>query len=77
MRVTATVIMTKTFCSQNDYHTDKALQDSITAFKLRYNTDTSLVELTDSIYKYETVQNIKCGATGKYINNGYGCSCAK
>ena len=77
MTVTTTVITTKTFCSQTDYYADKAFNDSILAFKLRYNTDSTVVDVRDSIYKYETVKNIKCGETATYINSGYDCNCAK
>lgn len=78
MTLTNTVITTKMFCSQTDYYTDQALQDSVLTFKARYNTDTSKVDVKDSIYQqYDRMQNVKCGGTDKYISQGYGCSCAK
>jgi hypothetical protein len=78
MTVTDTVITTKTFCSQTDYYTDQNFRDSIRAFQLRYNTDTSIVDIKDSIYKqYDRIMNVKCGGTAQYTNQGYGCGCAK
>jgi hypothetical protein len=78
MTVTNTIITTKTFCASNDYYTDQTLRDSILAFQKRYNTDTSIVDVKDSIYKqYKRIENVRCGSTAQYINQGYGCSCAK
>ena len=78
MTLINTVITTRTFCSQSDYYTDQALRDSVLAFQRRHNTDSSRVEVKDSIYQqYERIENVKCGGTDQYLSQGYGCSCAK
>ena len=71
------VIMTKTFCSQTDYHTDTILQDSVKAFYSRYDPTRASTEERDSIYKYETVNDVKPKEIKSFENNGYSCFCAK
>lgn len=71
------VVSTKTFCPSIDYHRSYAdLQDSINAFEILYNTDSTYVEVKDSIYKHyddvRTRHNLS-----RYTDSGYICNCPK
>jgi hypothetical protein len=68
------VILTKTFCSQTDYYTDSILQDSVVSFRIRYQSSSTRIDEKDSIYKYETVKNVKCPeGVREFEQKGYGC----
>lgn len=72
------VLATKMFCPSTDYYSNIALYDSVAVFRAQYQTGSTTVEERDSIYKYETVRNIKCPqGTDEFERNGYGCECAK
>ncbi len=71
------IIMTKTYCSQTDYDTDVILRDSVKAFYTRYNSVTTRIDERDSIYKYETVRDLKIKETEQFESKGYGCACSK
>ncbi len=75
----SSVIITKMYCSQTitNFATDKAIQDSVSKFKAKYQTDSTTVFVRDSIYKNEKYDKLKCKETSGYENNGFGCDCAK
>jgi hypothetical protein len=70
------VISTKVICSQTDYRTDYILHDSVKAFQKRYTTDTTYVELKDSIYKYYEPVSVKHNVN-RYQDSGYYCNCPR
>ena len=69
-----TVIVTKTFCSQGNYYTDSTLRDSVNAFQNRYTTDSTLVNVKDSIYKQFDQVRVR-GGMKRYTDSGYSCGC--
>jgi len=72
--LTNIIITQKTFCSQKDYYSDVVLRDSIRAFIDHYTTDSSYVDVKDSIYKqYDRVQ-VKRNMQ-RYTDSGYMCAC--
>ncbi len=77
INASGTVIMTKTFCSQTDYYHDLILRDSVNAFYSRYDSTRTRTDERDSIYKYESVREIKCKDTEPFEKQGFGCYCAK
>lgn len=70
------VILTKTFCSQVDYHVDRALIDSVDAFQKRYTSDSTYVDTRDSIYKQYGPVSVKRNVN-RYTDSGYWCNCPR
>lgn len=73
---TNVVVLTQTFCSQVDFHTDLALIDSVAAFQKRYTTDSTFVDIKDSIFKHYEPVSVKRDVN-RYTNNGYWCNCPR
>ncbi len=71
-----TVITRKILCSQSSYYSDWVLLDSIRAFQNRYTTDSSYVEVKDSIYKHYDPVSVKRNVN-QYSDSGYNCTCPK
>jgi len=71
------VLITKTFCSQTNYSTDLILQDSVNNFINKHQSDSTTLTSKDSIYKYESVNNVKGSETDNYTKNGFMCVCPK
>ncbi|MEI6488414.1 MAG: hypothetical protein WCP52_05600 [Bacteroidota bacterium] len=75
----SSVIITKMYCSQTitNFAADKAIQDSVSKFTAKYQTDSTTVFVRDSVYKNERYDKLKCKETSGYENNGFSCDCAK
>jgi hypothetical protein len=70
------VVTTRTFCSAIDLHSDWKLQDSINAFRTLYTTDSTYVNVKDSIYKHYEPVYVK-GNLNRYTDSGYFCGCPR
>jgi hypothetical protein len=74
--LTDIVITRVVLCSQTDYHFDYKLQDSVRAFINRYTTDSSYVDVKDSIYKHYEPVWVR-GNMRRYTDDGYDCECPR
>jgi hypothetical protein len=76
---TGDTIEIKTFCSTTNFHTDKILNDSVQAFYNRSYVYGGLAIVTprDSIYKFDSFDDLNCNQTKPYSDNNYSCLCAK
>ena len=74
-----TVVMTKIYCSQTNYHTDSTLRDSVNVFVSKYTTDSTMVNIKDSIYKsFDQIRvkgGMKQGSMKRFSDSGYSCNC--
>jgi len=70
------IIQTKTICSETNM-LNQDFQDSVTAFKQRYQTDSTSVFTQDSIFKDDIIKKLSCDQSKPYENKGYNCSCLK
>lgn len=71
------ILLTKSYCSEINFLIETALSDSVTAFAKRYETDTTLVTVRDSVFSKESVTRLKCNETDAYTRKNYFCNCAK
>jgi hypothetical protein len=69
-------LITRKFCSNTHYYTDKSLEDSVTTFLSSYASST-LVISKDSILQKDQIPNLECDEIDKYEKSGYSCSCFK
>ena len=74
---TGDTVEMKTYCSSGNFTTDSILQDSVAMFNNRYQSVGYIVRSRDSIYKYESQDDLNCEQSKPYKENNYWCICAK
>ena len=74
---TGDTVAIKTFCSTTNFATDTVLADSVKAFYNRFQNANTKVTSRDSIYKFDSHDDLTCNQTKPYRENNYWCECAK
>jgi len=71
------ILERKKICSEINYYSDSALNDSTNEFRNRHAHDNTNVQMTDSVYYSQTTDKVKTNETSYYTNLGYYCECYK